>query len=272
MLFRGVSPRLFLALRLSAGCFLAAGFVGTPLVSAGAVDLVAHRALYELTLASARGDVTGATGTMSYDVGDACEGWTAHQQLAMTVTNRDGQDVDMLSDYTTYESKDGATLRFRSRQSTDGAVTSEVNGDANGTQGGGEVRYTQPKAETKALPKGTLFPMAHTEAIIAAAIAGKKFLELPLFDGTGPDGAQDSTVSITSWNGPLASKWPDLAPLASGRVHVAFFERGNGAQQPEYEVSMRYWENGVADELTMDFGDFVMRGRLKALTLTRKGC
>ncbi len=260
MLFRGVSVRLILAASL------------LTIAPAQAVELAAHRALYELSLASARGDVTGATGTMSYDVGDACEGWTAHQQLAMTVTNRDGQDIDMLSDYTTYESKDGTTLRFRSRQSTDSAVTAEVNGNATQSASGGEIRYIQPKPETKPLPKGTLFPMAHTEAVIAAAIAGKKFVELPLFDGTGPDGAQDSTIAVTSWNGPQASKWTDLAPLGSGRVHVAFFERGASAQQPEYEVSMRYWENGVADELVMDFGDFVMRGKLKALTLTRKGC
>jgi hypothetical protein len=262
MLSRGISVRLILA----------ACLFGTSVAPAAAVELAAHRALYELTLASARGDVTGATGTMSYEVGDACDGWTAHQQLAMTVTNRDGQDIDMLSDYTTYESKDGTSLSFRSRQSTDSAVTSEVNGEATLSATGGDIRYTQPKAETRPLPKGTLFPMAHTEAIITAAMAGKKFIELPLFDGTGAEGAQDSSVAITSWGGPQASKWADLAPLANGRVHVAFFERGNGAAQPEYEVSMRYWENGVADELVMDFGDFVMRGRLKALTLPRKGC
>jgi hypothetical protein len=27
---------------------------------------------------------------------------------------------------------------------------------------------------------------------------------------------------------------------------------------PTYQVGMRYWENGVADNLQMDFGDFVM--------------
>ncbi len=262
MLSRGVSVRLILA----------AALLGATLAPAHAIELAAHRALYELTLASARGDVTGASGTMSYEVGDACEGWTAHQQLAMTITNRDGQDIDMLSDYTTYESKDGTSLRFRSRQTTDSAVTSEVSGDATQAPTGGAIRYIQPKPDTKPLPQGALFPMAHTEAIIKAAIAGQKFVELPLFDGTGPDGAQDSSIAISNWNPPQTSKWPELSPLPSGRVHVAFFERGNGAQQPEYEVSMRYWENGVADELTMDFGDFVMRGRLKALALTRKGC
>ena len=33
--------------------------------------------------------------------------------------------------------------------------------------------------------------------------------------------------------------------------------------QPTYEVAMRYWENGVADDLKMDFGDFVMDAKMK---------
>ena len=257
MLIRGVLSCLVLA---------------TLALPASAVELAAHKALYDLTLASARGDVTGASVTMSFEVGDACDGWTAHQQLAMTVTNRDGQDIDMLSDYTTYEAKDGTALRFKSRQTTEQAVTSEVAGDATLSPAGGEARYTTPETATKPLPKGTRFPMAHTEAIITAAMEGKKFIELPLFDGTGPDGAQDSSVAISSWTGPQPGKWHDLDGLSSGRVHIAFFERGASAQQPEYEVSMRYWENGVADDLMMDFGDFVMRGKLKALVMAKKGC
>ena len=262
MRVRGLTPRLLLA----------AALLGIAAGPPPSIELAAHRALYELTLASARGDVTGATGTMSYEIGDACDGWTAHQQLAMTITNRDGQDTDMLSDYTTYESKDGTALQFRARDTTDSNVTSEVGGDATTTADGGEARYTQPKPTATKLPKGTLFPMAHTKAIIAAAIAGTKFLEIPLFDGTGAEGAQDSTIAITSWTPPQPTKWKDLDTLPSGRVHVAFFKRGNTAQQPEYEVSMRYWDNGVADDLLMDFGDFTMRGRLKALVLPRKGC
>ena len=256
-----------------------ATLVAAPIVvvAAPAIDLAGHRALYELSMASARGDVTAATGTMAFEVTDACDGWAVHQRLAMTVTNRDGQDIEMLSDYTTYETKDGASMRFRSRQTTEQAVTSEVIGEAEMAADGGTVRYTLPDGVTKRLGKATLFPMAHTEAILKAAMAGKKFIEVPLFDGTGAEGAQDSSVAISAWTGPqaggaLAGAWPDLAALGSARVHVAFFEQAAGAQQPEYEVSMRYFENGVADELLMDFGDFSVRGKMKAFELPKKGC
>lgn len=243
--------------------------------NAHAVDLAAHKAEYKLTLDSTKGgDVIGGSGTMSYEVIDACDGWAVRQRLAMNLTNRDGQDIKMLSDYTTYEGKDGLSLRFRMKQTTEDAVTSEVAGEANleSTGGPGIATYTLPEATTKALPAGTLFPTAHTEAILKAAEAGKKFVALPLFDGTSATGAQDSSVVINGWNPPMEGKWPALAALHSGKVHIAFFEREGGTQQPDYEVAMRYYANGIADGLSMDFGDFVMAGSLDKLVVAKPGC
>ena len=258
---------LSLPLLLLSGLWLA-------VAPARADDLAPQEAQYALTLSSARGDVIAASGTMAYEVQDVCDGWATRQRLAMTITDRDGQDIDMVSDYATWESKDGLKMRFRMRQTTDTAVTSELAGTAtlepNG--GPGEVKYSTPANQTKILPKGTLFPTAHTATIIAAAEAGKKFIALPLFDGTGDDGAQDSSIAITSATKPAANKWPALAKLPSGTVHVAFFDRSPEAQEPSYEVGMRYWENGVADDLSMDFGNFVMAGKLSQLKILPSHC
>ena len=62
------------------------------------------------------------------------------------------------------------------------------------------------------------------------------------------------------------------AKLPSGTVHVAFFDRSPEAQEPSYEVGMRYWENGVADDLSMDFGNFVMAGKLSQLKILPSHC
>ncbi len=242
--------------------------------TAQAQPLAAHKAMYELQMHSARSDVIAASGKMAYEVTDACDAWAVRQRLEMTITNRDGQDTDMISDYTTWESKDGSRLRYRLRQTTDDAVTSEISGEAtlSAPGGTGTARYTLPEATEKKLPAGTLFPMAHTEALLKAAAAGKKFIALPLFDGTSATGAQDSSVAIASWLPPGPSQWKGLETLPSGRVHIAFFDNDNANQQPDYEVGMRYWSNGVADEMLMDFGDFVMRGTLKTFNLLPSGC
>jgi hypothetical protein len=184
----------------------------------------AHRAIYNLTLASSRGgEIIAARGTMGYEVIDACDGWAVRQRLSMTLTNTEGQDVQMVSDYATWESKDGLKFRFHMKQTTDTAVTSQTDGDAKLERAGGpgEAHYTVPEDTTKPLPAGTLFPMAHTSAILAAAEAGKKFIALPLFDGTDDSGGEDSFVVALDWKKPCGERrGPDL----SGR-HALLGER-----------------------------------------------
>jgi hypothetical protein len=264
-------------MRLLAGLAL---ILATPFLSAGAfgaesVQLAAHRATYDLSLDNSRGgDVNAVTGNMAYEVTDACDGWAVRQRLDMTLSNRDGQDVQMVSDYVTWESKDGTKLRFHMKQTTDTAVTEQVEGDATMAPDGnsGEIHYTMPEDKRMPLPKGTLFPMAHTAHIIMAAEAGKKFITLPLFDGTGADGAQNTSVFVSSWTGPSAAPFAELADLPSGRVRVAFFSRTKDAQSPDYEVGMRYWSNGVADALNMDFSEFVVNGKLATFTMPASHC
>ena len=248
----------------------------SPWAHAQSAGLAAHQATYELSLDSARGgDVTDLSGSMAYEVTDACDGWAVRQRLQMELVNREGQNVEMISDYLTWESKDGTRLRFQMKQTTDTAVTEQVQGDATLTKvgGEGEIHYTQPDGKVLKLPPGTLFPMAHTAEIIAQAAAGKKFIALPLFDGTGADGAQNTSVFIVNWTTqPSAAPYPELAELPSGRVRVAFFPRDKDATSPDYEVGMRYWSNGVADALNMDFSDFVVNGKLKTFKLTPGHC
>src|SRR5215471_5972046 len=165
---------------LSAAILAVCAFAAPPASAAGLnTASAAHRAFYTLTLSSSRGgDVIAASGTMGYEVIDACDGWAVRQRLSMTLTNTDGQDIQMVSDYATWESKDGLKFRFHMKQTTDTAVTSQTDGEASLQRPGGpgEVHYTSPDDSTKKLVPGTLFPMAHTAAIIAAARDGKRFV------------------------------------------------------------------------------------------------
>jgi envelope integrity protein B len=244
--------------------------------SSATSGLIAHRALYTLTLATAKSnDVVAARGTMGYEVTDACDGWAVRQRLRMTITNADGQDIEMASDYTTWEAKDGLKFRYHMRQTTETAVTSQTDGEAQlpqKTGNTGEARYTTPRNTNIALPVGTLFPMAHTAAIIAAAREKKHFLSVPLFDGTDENGAEDSFIVILDWKPPMQTKWPALSSLPSTRVHLSFFDRKPSTMTPTYEVGMRYWENGVADDMKMDFGEFVMNAKMKEFSPQPRKC
>jgi hypothetical protein len=263
-------------MRLTAALLLtcAACAVQAPAFRAGAAPLAAHAATYALTLKpSSDQDVIAASGTMTYEVLDACTAWTTAQHLVINLTNKDGQDVKMVSDYATLEAKDGRHLEFHTKQVTDGAVTESLDGSATlDASGRGTADFTSPERNRVKLPPGTLLPMAHTGALIDGAAAGKKFLSLPLFDGTDADGAQDTFVTIESWDMPSAGAphdpaWPALAAQPSGRMHIAFFDRAKSAETPTYEIGMRYFQDGVADGLTMNFGDFAMQGELAQFAL-----
>src|SRR3978361_344693 len=114
---------------------------------AGQSAMLAHKAVYTLTLGSTKGnDVIAARGTMGYEVTDACDGWAVRQRLRMTITNAEGQEIEMASDYATWESKDGLKFRYHMRQTTDTAVTSQTDGEAKLQKTGstGEAHYTSP--------------------------------------------------------------------------------------------------------------------------------
>lgn len=252
-----------------------------PLAELGPAQMLAHRAAYRITLDRARDNsgVARAEGAMLFEVVDACDGWATRQRLQLTITDRDGQSIETTSDYSTYETKDGRRLRFSTTQMTQGAVSSRVNGEAElAADGSGTVTYAEPQGQVEQLPPGTLLPMRHTIVALNTARAGRRILVAPLFDGTSEDGAQDTTTVISAWQGPQpVPNLPALSSLGSARMRIAFFERGanpggGGASAPNYEVGMRYFENGVADELKMDFGEFAVDAQLVEMQPVPGGC
>jgi hypothetical protein len=262
--------RALIAFLLLSGPALAAD---PPQNEPGQEAMLAHRAAYRLSLDQARDNsgVAAAAGIMLFEVVDACDAWASRQRFTLIIEDRDGNRIETSSDYATLEGKNGRALRFSLTQTTEGAVTARVAGEAEATQEGGKVRYTEPEAREMALPPGTMLPTIHTIRALAAARNGRRLLIGPLFDGTTADGAQDTTTVIAGgWLAPQADpRFPALAQLGSARMRIAFFGRdqsqSGGASTPDYEVSLRYYENGVADDITMDFGGFTVKGELAEL-------
>jgi len=278
------SALLALALLLPATPGLAQGAkdapAAAPLAPLTARALASHRGIYELRLDRARENagIVEVSGAMLYELIDACESWATRQRFSMTLRNREGTELETGSDYATLESMDGRTLRFSLTQVTQGAVSSRVAGQAElAADGSGTVRYSESETRELPLPTGTLLPNTHTIAALNAARAGQRLLVAPIFDGTSADGAQQTTTFLSPWQGPQpVANLPSLSALGSSRMRIAFFEpdaeQAGGASTPSYEVSLRYFENGVADDMIMDFGDFTVRARLVRLEDAPGGC
>lgn len=237
--------------------------------------LTGQHALYNLTLTRLRThDITGATGQMSFNVVDGCTGWATTQHMTLLIRNVDGSLDKSVSDYMTWETKDGKTLTFTTRESdNDGPMQVDDAGSATrNADGTGVVTYTAPTKVKYSLPAGTLFPMLHTEALLAAGDNGQSFIAPPLFDGTGTTGAQATFVAVLKHHAGGKSEWPALDGIPSTNVDISFFTRKSDDENPNFRTSMRYYENGVASDLVLDFGDFVMSGKLTKLTVPPSPC
>ena len=250
---------------------IASGMVGIFSSVALAAEFVPHRATYVMSLNTSKpgSGISGASGAMTYQFTDACDGWIVENRTVLTFNYTEGGQVATTWDFLTWESKDGLRYRFYMRSTRDGQMSDEIDGTAilKKDQQGGEARYAKPEKATLPLPPGTVFPLAHTQHLIKMAKEGKKFFPQIVFDGSGTEGPFDVTTAIgrqidASVIGEISDP---LLQTTSWSVRMAFFPMEGDTTTPDYEVGLRYHENGIAQNLIQDFGSYTLRGWLSKL-------
>ena len=256
----------------------ALGLIGaTAAWAGGAIGLAPHRAVYSMNLASthAGSGIAGATGTMSYEFADSCDGWIIENRIAITYAYTEGGEAATATDFLTWESKDGLRYRFRLRNSRDGEVTDEIEGTAElkGKGLGGTAKFTRPEAMSMALPKGTLFPTEHTVHLMDAARGGSKTFLRVVFDGSDAEGPYDVNAVIGLPRAEPANASSPLLDSPSWPMRLAFFPLKSEESTPDFEMALDYHGNGVAQHILQSFKNFSLVGRLKSVeALPRKGC
>jgi hypothetical protein len=238
-----------------------------------AVEIAPHRALYSLTLGSSKSSsgVIAASGAMVYEWGETCDGWTVQQRFRLRLQYAEQDGVDISSNLVTWESKDGLRYRFNERRLRNGEPDEEIKGEAklDGAGKGGSAEFSRPEATTLTLAPGVLFPTAHTILLIERAQAGDQFVSKQVFDGATVENASQITAVIgppvkAGAGAPAAAKAADSAILKrpSWRVRLAFFPADDKSGQPDYELGMRLLDNGVSQDMSLDYTDYVIRAKL----------
>lgn len=236
-----------------------------------AMDFIPHRATYIMSLNTSKpgSGISGANGVMVYQFSDACDGWIVENRTVLNFNYTEGGKVATTWDFLTWESKNGRRYRFYMRSTRDGQLSDEIDGTAvmDKDRAGGEARYDKPERMIIPLPEGTLFPLAHTRKLIEKAKEGKKFFPQIVFDGSGTDGPFEVTAAIgRQMDGTTAGQISDpLLETMSWSVRMAFFPMEGDTTTPDYEVDLRYHENGIAQNLVQDFGSYTLRGWLSKL-------
>ena len=265
-------------LRAHATAVVAAGLMATALLPvrahAGAAEaLLAHRAVYDLDLKSAtdRSGIDSMVGRMVYEFnGSPCDGYTTRFRLVTQI--RSGADSRLTDQQTTtYENPATRTFRFVTRTFLNGEADKEVRGTAHETESGTTVELTNPTERHIQLPRSE-FPTQHILGMIRHARSGDTMYQSRIFDGSeDADHAPMTTTVLGAMQRPkrVVSDEPALGKQQSEPfwpATVAYFDAATNADEtPSYRIAFKLYGNGVSGDLTMDYGDFALRGRLVKL-------
>jgi hypothetical protein len=246
------------------------------------IVLVPHLATYDMKLSVARPNsgIAEVGGRMVLETVDSCDGWEVKQRIKLKFLRNDGEEFDTDSSFTSYETKDGLSLRFSVRNIQNDEVEEELRGraDLEALGGKGKASFTLPEVRNFDLPAGTLFPTTHLALIIRHARDGDKSVTYSVFDGARLDGAfqVNAVIGRASRNTgtPVRGDVSLLRNQPAWPVRLAFFAAGDqGSANPEYELALDLLANGVARSMLLDYGDFAVDARLVQLqALPRPRC
>jgi hypothetical protein len=240
-----------------------------------APHLAPHRAVYDLALENAteRSGIRALAGRMVYEFnGSPCDGYTTSYRF---VTKIDTAEKSSVNDQqtTTYEDGSGKSFNFVTRSFVDRSLDKELKGIAVAEPSGVKVLIEKPEAENVELGK-TQFPTQHLIELINKADEGQTFYETNLFDGSEDAATVMTTTVVVGKPAAIPDADPEkktLNALATDKVwpvDIAYFDLSKADQEtPEYRISFKLHENGVTRDLTMDYGEFSMKGQLVDLKL-----
>ena len=248
---------------------------------ADVVTLAPHRAFYDLKLARSNGNrgISSVHGRILYDFsGSACDGYALNFRQVTELDSGEGKVA--LSDLrtSTWEEGEGKSFRFTSENYMDDQKISQVDGQADRAKSDVAVKLNKP--ESKNFDAGVVvFPTEHMRLLIEAAHAGKSLLEVAVYDGSEQGEKIYQSLSVIGRRIEPDRKPEDaaadkdaLAGLARWPVTISYFDKvatpsddQPGEQIPIYAISFEMYENGISRALRLDYGDFVIDGKMSSL-------
>ncbi len=267
--------------QIKRGASLVLGFAALAALGSNAwsaVSVRAHRAVYDLKLerSTEGSNVSGADGRMVMELtGSACDGWSTSFRRVMEMRPNEGETQLFDNQVASWESGDGLSLQLNDKQFVNNRLESEtkLKADMQADRKGGKGTINEPKPEEFELPAGALFPMAHQIHIMRAAERGETRDVSIFFDGASGSKVYKVISFIGKRKEPGADASADkaLKDMSSWPLSVTFYEfkpdQATSEELPSYQMSFPIYENGVAGTLTIDYGDYVLTGRLTSLEL-----
>lgn len=269
----GSCARTVPALGLAAWLLLATGaWAASPALSASkpapdkaAVDLLSHRAIYDMSLikVSQSDGVRAATGTMIYTLTDRCDGYTIETNLSLNLAFANGNENQIEQKYVAWEAKDGRSSTFRFQVLENGKLSKAYHGTVKFREDGtGTATYEAENVSIFDLTRGTLLSTGHTLALLKSATANEQFMSKLVIDGSFDEGPFWITAAIApSQKGGVVPVKGAPGLLSEGRywpIGMAYFPATSVQPIPEYEISQNLLGTGITRSMVQDFGGFTL--------------
>jgi hypothetical protein len=251
------------------GCALAVGLIALTASSAAFAALTSHRAAYRLKLDSSHrmSGLAGVSGGLVIEWQRSCDGWLSHQRLGFVAAVEGGGDFSHDVRFSSWEASDGSQMRYTVRSYDGDRLREEYMGNAmiESPDGSGVASFTKPDDREVDLPPGTVFPADHFNRLLTEAGKGNSFISHEVFDGWG----YDALTQVTSVIGELRPYEPSNADELSSKaeaeawpVSMAYYSLATQSDIPEFEAKFMLTDEGVLQELLLDYGDFRLKATL----------
>jgi len=246
------------------------------------IALVPHRAIYDLSLGTTRGNsqLAGVRGRILYDFGGSvCQGYSLEFRQVSELDSVEGKVSTSDLRSTTWEGADARTFKFNSQNFVDENLVDSVDGHARREASKTAVALEKPQQKSLSLAAGVVFPTEHMVRVIKAARAGQAVLSFPVYDGSETGDKVFDTLTVIGHeiqpgernHDDAAAGEPKLASVPRWPVTVSYFERGkaetNAEQLPAYAISFELYANGISRALALDYNTFVINGKLASIDI-----
>ncbi|MGB6938035.1 MAG: cell envelope integrity EipB family protein [Xanthobacteraceae bacterium] len=253
-----------------------------PIAPITQVPLIAHRAIYDLSLGDVHGNtqIASVSGRILYDFdGNACDGYSLEFRQVSVLDTGEGKTSTSDLRSTTWEGADAKKFKFSSENYLGDSLSGTVDGHAEHDPDKTAVALEKPEPKKLDLAPGVVFPTEHMVRVINAAHDGKTILNFPVYDGSETGEKVFDTLTVIGQklapdqrkHDDAAAGEPKLASVPRWPVTISYFERkkaDNASEQtPAYSIGFELYENGISRALTLDYNDFIVTGKLSSLEI-----
>lgn len=268
-------------------------------------SFVGHRVIYrmDLGMAAPGASVQSADGKMFYRFQQGCADWEVETRVFLNLVHGlhdESADVETTWTYKSFEDYGGGRFNFDVEHKHNGRVIETLIGNAWRTVRGATASYDTTQSD-KHMSRSVMFPTAHLAQVLERARRGETRFSDVVFDGASEHnpyrvntfvvgrvmaknddtrtkakiiaGSRQVPVILGNPQAFLRASSGELPRSPVWRIRLAYFPVEKPGDLPEFEIEVDFREDGVAQRIIQDFGDFQLNlTALKFEALPQKVC